>query len=40
VGAALVGDHLDSSVKSSEDVEALLHIPTLAIIPSFSRDRE
>lgn len=37
VGATLVANYFDSSVKSSEDVETLLQLPTLAVIPSFER---
>ncbi|MCW5889156.1 MAG: polysaccharide biosynthesis tyrosine autokinase [bacterium] len=37
VGATLVANYFDSSVKSSEEVETLLQLPTLAVIPSFER---
>jgi succinoglycan biosynthesis transport protein ExoP len=40
VGATLVANYFDSSVKSSEDVETLLQLPTLAIIPSFERRQQ
>ena len=35
IGAAFFRESLDSSVKSSEEAEGLLQLPTLAIIPSF-----
>ncbi len=34
VGAALLTDHLDNTVKSSEDVERFLQLPALAFIPN------
>jgi capsular exopolysaccharide synthesis family protein len=35
IGAAFFRESLDSSVKSSEEAEGLLQLPTLAIIPSY-----
>src|SRR4029077_4375587 len=35
VGAAFASEYFDSSVKSTEEAEELLHIPTLATIPNF-----
>jgi capsular exopolysaccharide synthesis family protein len=39
-GSTLVANYLDSSVKSSEEIESLLQLPTLAVIPSFTRNRQ
>lgn len=39
IGAAFFRESLDSSVKSSEEAEGLLQLPTLAIIPSFGAAR-
>lgn len=39
-GSTLVANYLDSSVKSSEEMESLLQLPTLAVIPSFTRNRQ
>jgi succinoglycan biosynthesis transport protein ExoP len=39
VGATLVVEYFDSSVKSSEDVENLLNVPALAVIPSLAADK-
>lgn len=39
-GATVVANYFDDSVKSSEDVETLLQLPTLAVIPSFHRNRQ
>jgi polysaccharide biosynthesis transport protein len=36
VGAAFFRESLDNSVKSSEEAEGLLQLPTLAIIPNFA----
>jgi len=36
VAAALARDYFDDSVKSSDEVERLLHLPTLATIPNFA----
>jgi succinoglycan biosynthesis transport protein ExoP len=36
VGAALASEYFDSSVKSTEEAEELLHLPTLATIPNFA----
>ncbi len=38
-GSTLVANYLDSSVKSSEEMESLLQLPTLAVIPSFTRNQ-
>src|SRR5262249_58472948 len=35
VGAAFGREYFDTSVKSSDDLEVLLHLPTLAAIPNF-----
>lgn len=35
-GAAFASDYFDSSVKSTEEAEELLHLPTLATIPNFA----
>jgi succinoglycan biosynthesis transport protein ExoP len=35
VGAAFASEYFDSSVKSTEEAEELLHMPTLATIPNF-----
>ena len=34
VGAAFLQEHLDNTLKRSEDVERFLHVPALALIPS------
>ncbi len=34
-GAVFLCDHFDSSVKSSEEIEGVLHLPTLACVPNF-----
>jgi exopolysaccharide transport family protein len=34
VGAAFMQEHLDNTLKSTEDVERFLHMPALALIPS------
>src|SRR5262249_2493602 len=39
VGATIVCENFDNSVKSSEDVEGLLQLPTLATIPNFALAR-
>jgi polysaccharide biosynthesis transport protein len=39
IGAAFFRESLDSSVKSSEEAEGLLQLPTLAVIPSFGLPR-
>lgn len=39
VGAAFVCEYFDSSVKSSDDVEGLLQLPTLATVPNFALAR-
>ncbi|HYC21778.1 MAG TPA: polysaccharide biosynthesis tyrosine autokinase, partial [Candidatus Bathyarchaeia archaeon] len=39
VGATLVCENFDNSLKSSEDVESLLQLPTLATIPNFALAR-
>jgi len=39
VGATLVCEHFDNSVKSSEEVEGLLQLPALATIPNFALAR-
>ena len=36
VGAAFASEYFDSSVKSTEEAEELLHLPTLATIPNFA----
>src|SRR5204863_6758210 len=36
LGAVFGCDYFDSSVKSSEEVEELLHLPALATIPNFA----
>jgi polysaccharide biosynthesis transport protein len=38
-GAALAKDYFDHSVKSTEEIEALLQLPTLATIPNFGLAR-
>jgi succinoglycan biosynthesis transport protein ExoP len=40
VGAAFARDYFDSSVKSSEEIEGWLHLPTLAAIPNFAVARK
>ena len=35
-GAAFASEYFDSSVKSTEEAEELLHLPTLATIPNFA----
>ena len=35
-GLAFLFDHLDNSIKTSDDVEKYAGIPTLGIVPSFS----
>ena len=39
LGAAFLCDYFDNSVKSSEEVEELLQIPSLAMIPNFTLAR-
>jgi capsular exopolysaccharide synthesis family protein len=39
LGATLVCEHFDNSVKSSEEVEGLLQLPALATIPNFALAR-
>jgi capsular exopolysaccharide synthesis family protein len=39
LGAAFVCDYFDNSVKSSDEVEELLQLPTLATIPNFALAR-
>ncbi len=39
VGAAFVCEYFDSSVKSGEEVEGLLQLPTLATVPNFALAR-
>lgn len=39
VAAAFVCEYFDSSVKSREEVEELLHLPTLATVPNFALAR-
>ena len=36
VGAAFASEYFDGSVKSTEEAEELLHLPTLATIPNFA----
>ena len=36
VGMAFVMDHLDSSLRTPEDVRRTLHIPTLGVVPHFA----
>src|SRR4029453_6338559 len=38
IGAAFARDYFDDSVKSSDEMRDLLHVPTLATIPSFDPD--
>jgi succinoglycan biosynthesis transport protein ExoP len=34
IGAAFLQEHLDDTLKNSDDIERLLHVPSLALIPS------
>jgi capsular exopolysaccharide synthesis family protein len=34
IGAAFLQEHLDNTLKTSEDVKRFVHLPTLAVIPS------
>jgi polysaccharide biosynthesis transport protein len=34
IGMALLQEHLDDTLKNSDDIERLLHVPSLALIPS------
>ena len=36
VGMAFIMDHLDSSLKTPEDIRRTLHIPTLGVVPHFA----
>src|SRR5207344_184048 len=36
LGAALLQEHLDNTLKSPEDVQRYLHLPTLGVIPAAS----
>ena len=40
IGAAFAREYLDGSLKSSDDVQSLLQLPTLAAIPNFTLARE
>jgi len=40
IGAAFAREYLDRSLKSSDDVQSLLQLPTLAAIPNFALARE
>jgi len=38
IGLAFLEEHLDNSVKNPDDVERLLHLPALGVIPAFTAD--
>ena len=37
IGLALLREYMDNTVKSPDDVEALAHLPSLAVVPAFSQ---
>jgi capsular exopolysaccharide synthesis family protein len=37
IGLALLREYMDNTVKSPDDVEALAHLPSLAVVPAFTQ---
>ena len=36
IGLALLREYMDNTVKSPDDIEALVHLPSLAVVPAFT----